>query len=178
MKLNKYIIIQKYRKSTVQNGGRKMCELLKTTVKPSVEKPWLKFYTDDDLSAKMPECSMYDYLYESNKDHLDGIALNYFDREISYRELFAQIQQTAQAYASQGVSENDVVIICSATLPEIVYSFYAMDLLGAIPNMVDPRYSPDGIREYIEEVDAKFVCTIDVAYSKNHSLRQSELFTA
>ena len=143
-----------------------MCELFEATVKPSVEKPWLKFYTDDDLSAEMPECSMYDYLYESNKDNLDGIALNYFDREISYRELFEQIQKTAQAYASQGVSENDVVIICSATLPEIVYSFYAMDLLGAIPNMVDPRYSPDGIREYIEEVDAKFVCTIDVAYSK------------
>ena len=132
-----------------------MCKLLDATVKPSVEKPWLKYYTDEDISAEMPVCSMYDYLYESNKDNLDGIALNYFDREITYRELFENIQKTAQAYIAQGVKENDVVLICSVTTPEIVYSFYAMDLIGAIPNMVDPRYSPDGIREYIDEVHAR-----------------------
>ena len=143
-----------------------MCELLNTTVKPSVEKPWLKYYTDEDISAEMPVCSVYDYLYESNKDNLDGIALNYFDREITYRELFENIQKTAQAYIAQGVKENDVVLICSVTTPEIVYSFYAMDLIGAIPNMVDPRYSPDGIREYIDEVHARYVCTIDAAYPK------------
>lgn len=136
------------------------------SLKPSVRKPWLKYYSEDDIRAEMPECSLYDFLYENNRDNLDGIALNYFDREITYRELFENIQKTAQAYAAQGVKENDIVLVCAATTPEIVYSFYAMDLIGAIPNMVDPRYSPDGIREYIDEVHAKYVCTLDVAYPK------------
>lgn len=135
-------------------------------LKPSVCKPWLKYYSEEDIRAEMPELSLYDFLYDCNKDNLDGIALNYFDREITYRELFENIQKTAQAYAAQGVKENDIVLVCAATTPEIIYSFYAMDLLGAIPNMVDPRYSPDGIREYIDEVHAKFVCTLDVAYPK------------
>lgn len=135
-------------------------------LKPSVCKPWLKYYSDDDISAEMPACSLYDYLYENNRDNLDGIALNYFDREITYRELFENIQKTAQAYAAQGVKDGDIVLVCAATTPEIIYSFYAMDLIGAIPNMVDPRYSPDGIREYIDEVQAEYVCTLDVAYPK------------
>lgn len=136
------------------------------SLKPSVCKPWLKYYSEDDIHAEMPECSLYDYLYENNRDNLDGIALNYFDREITYRELFENIQKTAQAYAAQGVKDGDIVLICAATTPEIIYSFYAMDLIGAIPNMVDPRYSPDGIREYIDEVQAEYVCTLDVAYPK------------
>lgn len=136
------------------------------SLKPSVCKPWLKYYSDDDISAEMPACSLYDYLYENNRDNLDGIALNYFDREITYRELFENIQKTAQAYAAQGVKDGDIVLVCAATTPEIIYSFYAMDLIGAIPNMVDPRYSPDGIREYIDEVQAEYVCTLDVAYPK------------
>lgn len=32
--------------------------------------------------------------------------------------------------------------------------------------MVDPRTSTEGIREYIQEVDAKVVLTLDVAYPK------------
>ena len=55
-------------------------------LKPSALKPWLKYYSEADIRAKMPELSLYDFLYDCNKDNLDGIALNYFDREITYRE--------------------------------------------------------------------------------------------
>lgn len=142
-------------------------------LKPSVCRPWLQFYSEDDIHAEMPECSLYEFLYENNRDNLDGVALNYFDREITYRELFEQIQKTAQAYAALGVREGDVVLVCAATTPEIIYTFYAMDLIGAIPNMVDPRYSADGIREYIDEVRARFVCALDVAFDKVYAAAQN-----
>lgn len=38
--------------------------------------------------------------------------------------------------------------------------------MGVVCNMVDPRTSAEGIREYIKEVDSKIVITIDVAYPK------------
>ena len=34
------------------------------------------------------------------------------------------------------------------------YAFYAVDMIGATLNLVDPRYSVEGIHEYIEEVDS------------------------
>lgn len=136
------------------------------TKKPSVSKPWLKYYEKYDVNEPLPKCTMYDYLYKINKDHPEDIALNYFDNEVTYGELFENIQKTAKAYLALGVKAGDIVTICSVTTPEIVCSFYAMDLIGAIPNMVDPRTSTDGIREYIMEAQSRFVCVLNVAYPK------------
>ena len=137
-----------------------------SSAKPSVAKPWLKHYDPADLKAEMPVCSLYTYLYEQNKEHLDDVAILYFDQHIRYGTLFDSAQEAARAYTAHGIGEGDVVVFVCATTPEIVYSFYGMDLIGAVPNMVDPRYSPEGIREYIEEVDAKMVVTLTPLYDK------------
>ena len=136
------------------------------TEKASAAKPWLKYYSKEDITEQLPKCSLYDYLYRNNKNHLGDIAISYFDNEISFGELFENIRETARAYLSLGVKAGDIVTVCSVTTPEIVYSFYAMDLIGAVPNMVDPRTSVDGIHEYISEVGSKLVCTLDAAYPK------------
>ena len=88
--------------------------------KPSVERPWLKYYSQDAIDATVPVCSLYDYIYNNNRDYLDGVAINYFGREISFRQFFANVQKTAQAYAALGVKKDDVVILCAVTPPEIV----------------------------------------------------------
>ncbi len=134
--------------------------------KPSVIKPWLKYYDKDAIAEELPKRTLFDYLFQNNKNHLNDIALKYFDNDISFGELFDNIRKTARAYLALGVKKGDIVTICSITTPEIVYSFYAMDLIGAVPNMIDPRTSVEGIREYIEEVGSKYICVLDVAYPK------------
>ena len=49
----------------------------KLTGYPSIDKPWLKYYSEEAINAKMPECTMYDYIYDKNKEHLEDIALVY-----------------------------------------------------------------------------------------------------
>lgn len=44
----------------------------------SVDKPWLKYYSKDAIEAPLPECTIYEYLWENNKEHLEDVALNYF----------------------------------------------------------------------------------------------------
>ena len=31
-----------------------------TTGYPSIDKPWLKYYSDEAINAKLPNCSMYE----------------------------------------------------------------------------------------------------------------------
>ena len=50
--------------------------------------------------------------------------------------------------------------------PEVVYTFYAADLLGATLNLVDPRSSAEGIREYIEEVASRMLICLNVVYPR------------
>ena len=145
--------------STVSNPSVK-------SLKPSAVKPWLKHYTEKVAEGSAPKCTLYEYLYRTNKDNLDDIALNYLDNTVSYSALFKNIVKTAQSYLALGVKAGDIVLICSITTPEIVYSFYALNLIGATPNMVDPRTSAEGIRNYIEETGSKIVCVLNLAYGK------------
>ena len=131
---------------------------------PSVDKPWLKYYSEESIHAKLPECKIYELLWKNNKNHLADTALNYYDRKIAYGELFENIEKTTKAFAALGVKEGETVAICSVNTPETVYAFYALNRLGAIANMIDPRTNADGVQHYLEECHIRYVVTIEVAY--------------
>lgn len=133
---------------------------------PSKDKPWLKYYSEEAIHAPLPECSVYEYLWEHNKNHLDDVALNYFDRRITYGKLFENIEKAAGAFVALGVKPGEIVVMATVTTPETIYAFYGLNRIGAVANMVDPRTSVEGIREYVAEVHAKRILTIDVAYPK------------
>ncbi len=138
----------------------------KMTGYPSIDKPWLKYYIEEAVSAQLPQCTIYEYLFENNKNHKRNVALNYFDRKITYGEVFENIEKATKGYTALNLKQGDIVTICAVTIPETIYSFYGLNRLGVICNMVDPRTSAEGICEYIKEVNSKIVVTIDVAYPK------------
>ena len=138
----------------------------KLTGYPSIDKPWLKYYSKEAINAQLPACTIYDYLYESNKDYRGRTALNYFGRKISYGELFENIEKAARALKQNGVDKGSIVTILMPTLPETVYLFYALGKIGAIGNMVDPRTSAEGICDYIREVESDLLIIVDVVLPK------------
>lgn len=54
---------------------------------PSIDKPWLKYYSEEAINAPFPECTMYEYVWNNNKDHLDDVAIIYFGRKITYSQM-------------------------------------------------------------------------------------------
>ena len=50
--------------------------------------------------------------------------------------------------------------------PEVIYAFYAADMIGASLNLVDPRYSAEGIHDYITEVDSHLLICLNVVYDR------------
>lgn len=158
-------------------GGMKvMITENKMTGYPSIDKPWLKYYSEEAISVPLPECTIYEYLWECNKEYLGDIAINYYDRKITYGEMFRNIENATRAFSAIGIEAGDIIVMTTITTPETIYAFYALNRLGAIANMVDPRTSIEGIKEYIIEVNAKYVLTVDVAYSKiEKAIRDTEV---
>ncbi len=109
---------------------------------------------------------MYEYLWKENKEYLNNIALSYFNNNITYGALFENIEKTAKALKKHGVQKGDIVTISAPALPESIYLLYAISKIGAVANMVDPRTSTEGIRDYINEVHSKLLFVVDVAYGK------------
>ena len=132
----------------------------------SIDKPWLKYYTEENVIEEAPKMTAYNNLYVSNKNHMEDVAVEYYGNKITYKKLFENIDKTAQAFTAAGVKKGDIVTICSVTTPEIIYAFYALNKIGAISNMVDPRYPKKAIANYLNEVNSKCFLTLDIVYPK------------
>ena len=132
----------------------------------SVAKPWLKYYDASFIGQPLPDCTTFEYLYQQNKQHLNEPALEYFGRKITYADLFVNIKKTAAAFRAIGLKKGDIATVVSVMTPEIIYAFYAADLIGATLNLVDPRYSVEGIHDYITEVDSHLLICLSVTYDR------------
>ena len=130
---------------------------------PSIDKPWLKYYTDEARNAPLPEGSMYDYMTARNSGRLDSPALNYFGRKITHRQLQTEIDRCARALTACGVKSGDVVSLCLLSMPEAVYLLYAVNKLGAVANFLVLNATPQELHEQIAVSQSKVVITVDVA---------------
>ena len=139
----------------------------------SIDKPWLKYYTEEQMNTDMPNKSAYYYLYEQNNEYLGRVALSYYGRKITFDELFSKIEETAKALKALGVKENDIITISMPNTPEAVYLFYAISKIGAVANMVDPRTSAEGIEKYVEEVKSDKIIIVDSYYNKVKPLSEN-----
>ena len=99
-------------------------------------------------------------------DNLEAAALEYFGREITYKELIASIDQCARAFTALGVGCGDMVSFCNPTTPEIPIVFLALNKIGAVANMIDPRTNESTIEAFIRGAHSKIVFYVDVAYPK------------
>ena len=127
--------------------------------KPSEQKPWLQFFTDEAKRAELPKESIYQHLVKVNAAHRDTIAIHYFDNHITYGELLDRIEQVAAAFAALGVKKGDIVTFCAVTTPELVSAIYALNKLGAAAMVIDPRYTAPVINSFIENAKSRILVT-------------------
>lgn len=144
----------------------------KLTGYPSIDKPWLKYYSEEAINAPMPSGNVYDYVWEHNKEDLDDIALVYFQKRITYGELFKNIDKATAAFQTIGVKSGDVISIISITTPEFVYCVYALNRIGAIVNMLDPRSSEHTLISQIRKTDSRILVILDQCANILDSLEQ------
>ncbi len=127
----------------------------KLTGYPSIDKPWLKYYTEEAANAKLPECSIYEYLLQNNEDNLNNTSIVYMGRKITFKNLFNSIENVAKAFKKIGIKKGDIVACISPSFPEVVYSFYAANKLGATSDYFDPRTEPQIVYDELVSTNSK-----------------------
>ena len=132
----------------------------------SQAKPWLKYYDQKYIEQTLPTVSAFEYVCQRNKNHLNDTALDYYGRKFTYADLIVNVKKTAAALRGVGVQKGDIITVVSVMTPEVIALFYAADMIGATLNLVDPRYSVEGIHEYIEEVDSHLLVCLNVVYER------------
>ena len=134
--------------------------------KISEARPWMKYYDSGFAGMQAPKCTVYQYMKDVNRKQLDSTAINYYGAKISYRQLIANIDEAANAFAAMGVKAGDTVSFLSVAVPECSAAVYALNKIGATANTIDPRLDVQNISRMIQESGSKVLMTIDVAWPK------------
>lgn len=131
---------------------------------PSIDKPWLKYYTEEAITSAIPDTSIYEYLLSCNKDYADDTAIMYFGETISYRQLFQIIECAANSFRLLGVKQGDIVSILSLSTPETTASIYALNKIGAIVSMEPITQTNQLLEQSLKESNTKIVLVLDIFY--------------
>ncbi len=123
----------------------------------SIDKPWLRQYSEEAIDINIPNVSAYDYLVLQNIGNMGYYALNFYGKRITYRQLFKTIDDVAKSFVALGVKKGDIVTFCMPILPETVYAFYALNSLGVICNFIDLRMNTERILNYINITNSKII---------------------
>ncbi|MDD4547318.1 MAG: AMP-binding protein [Bacilli bacterium] len=135
-------------------------------VKVAVKTPWYGSYGDKPRHLEYKDCSLYDAIYETSQNYPNIVAYNYFGVEKTYKEFNDEIIECARSFKSIGIKEKDVVTICMPNTPEGVIAFYAINMIGAVANMVHPLSSENEIKYYLNVSDSVALIAIDIAWEK------------
>ncbi|MBQ4213320.1 MAG: acyl--CoA ligase, partial [Selenomonas sp.] len=143
-----------------------MAEEKKLTGYPSIDKPWLKYYSEEAINMPLPECSLYDYLYDCNREHMEDYALNYFGKKITFKAFFHMIDRAAKAFLAIGVHEGETVPIVSVSTVASIVCFYALNRIGAVVDFLNVLAEKDDLVTYFKEANARVVVTLDLFEEK------------
>lgn len=85
-------------------------------------------------------------------------------KHISYKELYQQVNQLANALKAQGIEKGDRVCIYLPMIPELAVSLLACARIGAIHSVVFAGFSSTALASRINDSDCKLLITSDGSY--------------
>jgi long-chain acyl-CoA synthetase len=128
--------------------------------------PWKKFYKKEDRNLDVPDISMYQLIKRRAEEIPNYNAIDYFGKRINYKDFLKEIDKAARAFRCYGIRPGDVVTICMPNTPEGVISYYALNKIGAIANMIHPLSAEEEIKHTLVETDSVMLVAIDLCYEK------------
>lgn len=131
-----------------------------------LDAPWFTSYGVVPKEVEIPEGSLYDHLLNTAEKYPNYIAHNYFNNKTTFAEFIKNIKRCARSLKTMGIGKGDVVTICMPNTPEAITAFYALNMLGAIANMIHPLSAENEIRDYLNISNSTMLITIDIAWTK------------
>ena len=100
------------------------------TGKPSIDRPWMKFYPDVLRGIQVPACTVEQYLSVRAADP-NVIAMHYYGVDITWGTVFRKVDATARALQVLGVKQGDQIPVFLRSVPEFIYLLLAAERIGA-----------------------------------------------
>ena len=132
--------------------------------------PWTAFYGNTPVTLDYPHETMYRMVALAARRHPKNNAYIFMGKATTYAEFMSRIDAAAKGLYKMGIRAGDKVTICMANTPQALDCFYALNRIGAIPNMIHPLSAAQEIAFYLNFSGSKAILTLDQFYGKVASI--------
>ena len=136
-----------------------------------VKTPWIDHMEGVPAHLDYFEGTMVEKVEDAAKKNPNGIAFDFMGRPTSYAQLVKQIHNCAKSLKTIGVRAGDKVTIAMPNCPQAIYMFYAVNMVGAIANMIHPLSAEKEIEFYLNDSQSVTAITLDQFYGKFERIR-------
>ena len=144
---------------------------MKSIMGISAQAPWLKYYGNTPAHLDYPRQTIYQIVRESAQRHPGDVAYEFMNKQTSYAQFMQRIDRVAKALIALGIGKGDRVTICMPNSPQALDTFYALNRIGAVSNMIHPLSAPSEIAFYLNFSHSKAILTLDQFYPKLDEIR-------
>ena len=132
--------------------------------------PWQAYYGNTPASLDYPHISMFEMVALAAGKYPENVAYSFMGKETTFRAFMKRIDAAARGLWNMGIRKGDKVTICMANTPQALDCFYALNRIGAIPNMIHPLSAAKEIAFYLNFSRSKAILTLDQFYYKVESI--------
>ena len=132
----------------------------------SASAPWLAYYGSTPAQLHYPDKTMYQLVADAATKYPRGVAYVFQGKKTTYSAFMQRIDDAARGLYRSGIRKGDRVTICMPNCPQALDCFYALNRIGAIPNMIHPLSAPQEIAFYLNVSHSKAILTLDQFYEK------------
>ena len=139
----------------------------------AVKTPWAPWMGEVPMHLDYFQGSMIEMVEAVAEKHPDVTAYEFMGSRASYPKLVEQIHACARALRQLGIREGQRVTICMPNAPQTVVMFYAVNMVGAIANMVHPLSAEGEIEFYLNDSESVAALTLNQFYGKFAQIRKN-----
>ena len=131
------------------------------------DKPWYDLYGNNVApTLEYPKGSMYDAMHDAALKYPNYKAYTYYGKSVCYYDFNLKVKNAAKSLKYLGIKKSDRITICMPNTPDAIIMFYAINMIGAIANMIHPLSSEKEIEFYLNKSKSKMVLCLDMIYPK------------
>ena len=139
----------------------------------SAKAPWREQLGEVPFTLDYFDGSMFEAVEKIAEKYPNNVAFDFMGRSTTYKTLVKEVESCAKALRTIGVREGDKVTIAMPNCPQAIQTFYAVNLIGGICNMIHPLSAENEIEFYLNESESVTAITLDQFYNKFENIRQN-----
>src|SRR5579883_1251933 len=130
--------------------------------------PWAKWFEGGQINASYNCVDRHLATWRRNKAAIIWEGEPGDERVLTYQDLYREVNRAALALKQSGVGKGDTVAIYLPMVPELPIIMLACARIGAPHTVIFAGFSPDSIRDRVNDCQAKAIITADGGFRRGN----------